>query len=457
MQQTQYTEATVSQLLYSRTPKVVKAIKERQVATVFYPRGARGGYGPQKTIEFDIKSDMLLDLPTFNLSFKSVMSGHVDSVDCEIASALDFIGEISAYYNDTELFRYQQCSAWQTQFLLHNANKNYLDNDLNVLTGWFDQFSPVKQPVINFVASTVTYSRDNVKPHNRTYTFALGLLHPFFNMSSFLPIFGNTLRVKLLTNTVNDAISLRKNAADTFTLDEVEISGDIVVVKSDYAKQIMSEMANGVIRLSYLSFECGRMNVANATINNLKYLFNLSNLLSIFLLRNENTKKQTVELNKHKLVNHSFDTVRDIANLKVKTGSLYLTEPSGIDSDTKFYIELQKCLGDVGVDAISGKGVIDYGSWAVNDYVLADLTANPHVDRDKYPSSLIGINCEKLVQDDNEGVVNSGLSSVSANATNEIQFTVETGSALAATDEYYINLCHRRALVFENGAYTVEA
>lgn len=439
MQTTQYSEAVQSNLLYQKTPKVVKAIKERQSAVEYYPRGARGGYGPNNTIEVDVKSDMTLDLNTAFLEFRSVISGATPA-DVEIATALDFIKEIAVYYNDTELLRTPSCSFWTNQFLLYNANEAFLKGDLSIYAGCDNQF-------IDRVC----------KPHNRSFSLPLGALAQFFNSPVLLPMFGNTLRLKFTLAPINEALSLIKNVNNSYTLESVKVCADTVVLKSDYAKELMSQMQSGTIRMSYVAVETGRLNLVASTTNNLKYLFNMSNLLSVFLARNETAKKANVA-DKHVLYNQVADTVRDMTNFKIRTGSQYLVNPNGIETAVDAYIELQKCFGDVGLSSIDGKGVIDFQTFARSAYAVADLDANPFGARDKYPNSIIGVNCEKAIlsDDDNSTAINAGLSSVSNGSTNELNITYTTANAPAATDEMLIALVHRRALVFENGAYTVE-
>lgn len=447
MQTTSYSEAVQSNLLYQKTPKVVKAIKERQSAVEYYPRGARGGYVANNVMEFDLKSDMCLDLNTVFLEFKLAITA-TTIANVEIANALDFIKEIAVYYNDTELLRTPQCSFWSNQFLNYSANKSFLEGDMSIYTGSKSQFIGV----------------DNVGAlQNRVFAIPLGMLASFFNSPVLLPVFGNTLRIKLTLAPVVEAISRVSAVGDTYTLNEVKITADTVVLKSDYAKELMSQMQSGTIRMSYVALETGRLNLTASTVNNLKYLFNMSNLLSVFLARNEVAKKVLAggNANKHLLYNQTADTIRLMTNFKIRTGSQYLVNPNGIETPVDAYIETQKCFGDIGLSSIDGKGVIDYQAYATAEHVLANLNANPSSTfaiRANYPASIIGVNCEKAIlsDDDNSTAINAGLSSVSNGSTNELTIQYTTSTAPLATDEMLIALVHRRALVFENGAYTVE-
>lgn len=444
MQTTSYSEAVQSNLLYQKTPKVVKAIKERQSAVEYYPRGARGGYVANNVMEFDLKSDMTLDLNTVFLEFKLAITATTIG-NVEIANALDFIKEIAVYYNDTELLRTPQCSFWANQFLNYSANKSFLEGDMSIYTGSKSQFISV----------------DNVGAlQNRVFAIPLGMLASFFNSPVLLPVFGNTLRIKLTLAPVVEAISRVSAVGDTYTLNEVKITADTVVLKSDYAKELMSQMQSGTIRMSYVALETGRLNLTASTVNNLKYLFNMSNLLSVFLARNEVAKKVLAggNANKHLLYNQTADTVRLMSNFKIRTGSQYLVNPNGIETPVDAYIETQKCFGDIGLSSIDGKGVIDYQAYATAEHVLANLNANPSSAKGAYPASIIGVNCEKAIlsDDDNSTAINAGLSSVSNGSTNELNITYTTSTAPLATDEILLALVHRRSLVFENGAYTVE-
>lgn len=436
MQSSQYTEAVQSGLLFQKTPKVIKSIKERQNVE-YFPRGARGGYGPNSILEVDIKSDMCLDLNTAFLHFQVATDG-TSKANARIATVIDCLHEFSAFYNDTELFRTDNANFWCNQFLLNTANKTYLEGDLSVYAGYGNQFL-----------------NKFINPDTKYFAIPLGLLAQFFNQPSFLPAFGNTLRCRFSIAPVVEFLSLVGNADNTFVLNDVKITCDTVVLKSDYAKALMDSMQNGVIRMPYVAVETGRMNLAGSDKNNLKYLFNFSNLLSVFLARNQTDKKKS-EANKHVLYCQTANTVRELKNFKIRTGSNYLVNPNGVNK-VESYLELQKAFGDLGLGSMDGKGVNDRAHYMDSgDYKVEADPAGANTG--SYPCSVLGVNCEKVIQpdDDSSAAINAGLSSVSNGSTNELIITYETDSAVDAKDEMYIALVHRRALVFEKGAYVVE-
>ena len=55
-----------------------------------------------------------------------------------------------------------------------------------------------------------------------------------------------------------------------------------------------------------------------------------------------------------------------------------------------------------------------------------------------------------------KSVMNNGLSSQQAGATNEFDITLTTGSALAATSNILYNLVHKRNMILANGGVTCE-
>jgi hypothetical protein len=435
MQSSQYTEAVQSGLLFQKTPKVIKSIKERQNVE-YFPRGARGGYKQNNIIEVDIKSDMCLDLNTAFLQFTVKVEG-TNPENARIATAIDFINEVSAFYNDTELFRTGNNNFWTNHFLLHTANKTFLEGDLSVYAGYGNQF------INKFVS-----------PNGKSFAIPLGLLDQFFNQQSFLPAFGNTLRLRFSLAPVVEVLSLVGNANNVYELNDVKVTCDTVVLKSDYAKALMDTMQNGVIRMPYVAIETGRMNLAANTVNNLKYLFNFSNLLSVFLARNQTDVKK-VEAGKHVLYCQTADTTRLLKSFKIRTGSNYLVNPNGVNQ-VEAYLELQKSLGDLGLAAMDGKGLVDRQHYLEAEYKVEADPAGANTD--KYPCSILGVNCEKVIQpdDDSSAAINAGLSSVSNGSTNELIITYETTAAPSEKDEMFIALVHRRALVFEKGAYVVE-
>ena len=87
----------VSALLYSKSPKVIDAIQERQPSR-FNPKGSSDGFLPGRMIEFEFMTDQFLDPASAVLCFDL----DVAATDA-ISNAADVIERLDILYNDVPL------------------------------------------------------------------------------------------------------------------------------------------------------------------------------------------------------------------------------------------------------------------------------------------------------------------------------------------------------------------
>jgi len=436
-----YEEKPVSQMLYSKVPKLIKSIDERRT-DVWWPRASRGGYTAGTTVEFDLLSDALFDMQTFCLQFKAdITAGNAgDVTGVEVASALDFIDSIQIFYNDVECDKVDNANIWANAFVLYSANKSYLEGDASIYLGMQNQF---------FKSLGTSSKPEPVVGAYRVFSVPFCLLSGFFNMHSYLPLMGNRLRVKIQFAPNVVALSKMVHAQDSYTLNDICIRGDNIIPKRDFRAEIAREMSSSDgFRISYVSYSTHKHAVQASTSQNIRQTYNLSNALSIHMLRGNDATK-TATAGQHTLWCTSFP-LATFKMFKCRSGSLYFTDVNGIESPVDMFISNQKTMGTL--STLDGAGVVNWKSYT------SDYTKNADPTAGDYGYFLMSVNLEKALLDDNDpSVLNSGVSSIANGATNQFDIELQTSAALAATDVLYLNIVHRKSIHFAGSGILVDA
>lgn len=434
----QYEEKPVSQMLYNKVPKLIKSIEERRT-DVWYPRASQNGYTAGTTVEFDLLSDALFDLQTFCLQFKANITSAGDETKVEVGSALDFIDSIQLFYNDVEVDKIDNANIWSNIFLLFSSNKSFFEGDASLYLGMQNQL---------FKSLGTASFPEPVAGTQRVFSIPLAFLSGFFGMHSYLPLMGNRLRVKIQFSPNAVALSKINNAGDSYTLNELCIRGDNVIPKRDFRAEIAKEMtsADG-FRISYVSYSTHRHAVQASTSQYLRQTYNLSNALSLHVLRGNDASK-TSTVGQHTLWSSSFplDTFK---LFKCRSGSLYFTDVNGVQSPVDMFNNVQKTMGTL--SNLDGAGIVNWRTYNGGYVKNADPTAGD------YGCFLMSCNLEKTCMSDNDpSVLNSGVSSIANGASNQFDIEIQTTGALNATDTLYLNIVHRKSLHFASAGVLVD-
>jgi hypothetical protein len=423
----------VSALLFSKNPKVIDSIQERQPSR-FNPRGNRTGLNPGDTIEFEFTSDQFVDVSSALLCFDLNIAA-TDS----ICNAADVIERISIYYNDVLLEQISDANAWSNALLAYSAHRNWCQSEGKMILGLTNQ---VNSNAPSTAAGTVNGAR--------AYAVPLGLVSGLFRMKNYLPLLGNKLRVSILLAPAKDVINYTTAAVpatQTYSLNKISILMDTIVCTQGYASTIRAAMNTSEgLRLPFTSLQMNSLTVGSGTNQYLRIPNNLSNAMSLFMLYDNSTTKVLTQ-NLWNFKKQSFP-LPTFSSLRVRCGTKMFTPPDDLRSFAELYTSAEKCVNSV--CDITGTGYIDFKTFTGGYAAHTDLSNAAAV----YGLALIGVNLEKTIEPD-DNVINNGLAAIEAgNSDFDVQLT--TTSGLAVTDNILSAISHKRALVFASHGITCE-
>lgn len=419
-----YKKKPVSGLLFQKSPTILESIVARRVER-HYPRGARN-VSPNETVEFVISHDQMVDLASATLNFTINLSGS----GAEFACATDVIQSIEVYYNDTLVERLSEnANIWANTFLAYSANDSYYRNELDALCAVNNQFR-----------------EGNSAVSGRQICIPIALISPFFRIGSYLPLFANKLRVKFTLAPNHEVVSLDSSATSVYSLDNVSMMCDTIIVSDAYKMELMRQMSSeDGIRLTYTSYLTGKHSVSASTSNILRISNNLSSLLSIFVLYNNKSEKGTTNGATHRLYAHSFP-LTDFKECYGKIGNVQITPSDRIKGHAEAYVAVEKCVNSM--LTLEGSGIIDWKTFT------SGYTKNASTVAGTYGVFLLGFNCEKSLAPDDSNALNAGLSAVESSS--DIDIEIVTNNNKTATDEWLYSLVHTRSIVWSNNAVEVE-
>jgi len=410
------------QLLFSRSPKILSYIKERRPQRVF-PNGKLSGWTSNSVMDFEIRSDSLIDTQSAVLNF----TVSFPSADTFISSALDFIQSIRVFYSDVQIEEILDANAFSNLFLLYSANKTYLDSEGSTYLGLDNQFV------------------DATNSGSREYSIPLSLVLGCCRLSSYLPMMGNRLRISITLAPDAKVVSLCKNTSDTYTLNQVSLTYDEVVVSEKFKKMIMDAMSSETgLRLAFTSQQVSTLNIGAVSTWYGRLQFNLSNVLSIHMLINNDVSKAR-QADKWILPCESFP-LTNFSKAFVRVGSTLLTPPDGIKSYLELFQNQNKTISQF--NDLLGTGVIDYAT------LTGGYTPSASVTKANYGLCPISIPCDKI-QGSDENLVNQGVSSSGVNEFN-FEISKTAGNTFSQNDVALCSLVHKRAIVFQQGGINCE-
>ena len=415
------------QLLFSRSPKILSYIKERRANRVF-PNGKTDAWAQSQVMDFEIRSDSLIDLPStvlnFDLDFD--ISGGVSGAS-RISNACDIIQSIRVFYNDVQVEEILDANAFANLFLAYSANKTYLESEGETYLGLYNQF--------------VQADSNGA----RSYSIPLTLVSGFFRSSqSLLPCMGNRIRVSITLATDGKVVSFSPSVSESYKLNKVSLTYDETVVSEKFRKMVMDAMmSESGIRIPFTSLQNTTLNVGAVSTAYLRLQFNLSNVLSMHMLV-DNASAKSREANKYILACQSYP-LTNFSKAFVRVGSQNLTPADGLKNYIELYQQQNKTISNF--NDLLGTGVISYKD------LVAGYTKAATVAGGAYGLCPVSIDCSKIVSND-DGVVNQGISSSGVNEFN-IELYKSSGT-FSADDVVLCGLVHKRSLVFSQGGALVE-
>jgi hypothetical protein len=436
----QYGKIDHPALLYNGAPNIIDSVLERRPMR-YQPKNRTAVAGD--VIDFDISNDQFLDLGSAVLHFDLQMNVAAGTVDtgARIANAIDFIKQMDVYYNDQSVERVLDCNAWSNTFLAYSASRDWANSEGNSLLG------------LNNQATASRTATANAATHNgnRSYAIPMAYLSGFFRMKQWLPLVGNKLRLALLCEAAAQVISWQATAAGPYTLSNISLVVDMLVVNQAYTREIQTAMVSAEgFRIPYTSFQTSHAAVGNTSDNYLRISNNNSNSLSLFILH-EPVKAYIAS--KYLLWKQTYPLPL-FTVLRCTSGSKTFTPTDGIKGFAELYASAEKCVN--GPADLSGQGWIDYLTMTdtAGTNLYSDLP-NTTISSGNYGLTLLAVNLEKSMQVD-DSVINNGLDSHSGGADQFIDVQITTSAATIPTSTFLVNLVHRRALVFRGGAATIE-
>ena len=184
-----------------------------------------------------------------------------------VGACSSLINRLSTYVNSTQIDNLQNCDEVYDCVLAHGTSKSFIDQDAKVLMGAGVKFTESK-------------GTDGV---NRCFVVPLlGLL----GSQQAFPLFAvqGTLQVSIDWNNFNRAIYSSANAWDItgFTISNVQLCYDKIMVEEAYVNQVRAEMAQGQNFIySYTNYGTTTVVGAKGSSPTLNYGLNVSSLRAV--------------------------------------------------------------------------------------------------------------------------------------------------------------------------------
>lgn len=428
-----YVKKNHQSLMYHKNLNLLDSIVERRCER-YWPQSNRNGLTAGSQLEFTINNDQFLDLTSATLNFQLTFS----DLSSFISNAADAFQRLDVFYNDVLIETVDDCNSWCNAFLSSTSSLNYIQTEGESLLGYY---GPKNCPPLTDVSGR-NYNQ------TRYYSVPLMLLSGLARSNVYTPILGNRLRFVFRTASNGAVISRPGSSASTYTINDVSMLCDTIIVKSEYRKKIMDVIASpGGLKIPFTSYSTSRLAVYKSTEQNLKLSFNLSNALSLHMLYDNinSGAKESMVANTWNLSRQSFP-LSNFNSWIVRSGSQYFTPNSGIQGFHENYRNIE--LATSSLLNLSGTGFIDY-NLMTSPY--SKTTATPDTNG-RYGMCLLSVNLSKSINNDDASIVNEGLSSSMNGASNEIDINLKTNAELSETDVWLVNIVHRRVLSFENSS-----
>jgi hypothetical protein len=423
-----YVTKSVNGLLYAQKPALIESIVERRPDR-YFPKGARSGYTAGQTIELEITGDQFVDGQTGSLAFDLVTT-HVDD---KISNSLDVIKKISIFYNDQEVEAFDDANTWANAFLIQSGTRDWFKTEGSALMG-----------ISNQATGSTNAEGTRESSAYKNYVNPLPLVSGFFRIPYYLPLVGNRLRIVIVLAPNVDVLSMCNADTDTYTLNNVSLQMDTIIVQQAYRDRIIEAMKSDEgFRIPYNSYRSNQLSCTASTRQDLVLNHNLSNALSLHMLRDA-TASKVMTATKWNLGRQSYH-LNTFAGLNVRCGSRWFTPPDDIKTFAELYRMAELTLNNF--LNLNSSGFVD-SKLLTAAYIQAAV-----IDNGSYGICPLSVNLETAVEND-DATLNNGINS--QDGMNEFNITLKTSAALAATDKLLCNIVHRRCLTFARSGIAVE-
>jgi hypothetical protein len=453
-------------LLYLQKPSVIEAVLSRE-QTRFFPKtgSSQSNYAGQ-ILEFELGGDQFYDFQTSNLSFS--LATKTPATD-KVLSAMDVIDNINIFYNDINAEKIDDAATWGHALLYHNASEGWFNTEAKVLMGesTVKNMNSTVYTVANATESTSgtlwqtaggTIGRTNPE----TFIIPLPLISGFARCKYLIPAINNRIRIIVqLAKNITDVvacsadISATAGYSDGFTVSNVSLQIDQVIVRNDYRQKVVEAMqSESGFFIPYMSMQTNTLALnASASEQNVQLPFNLTNALSLLMLCDDTGAKADT-FTSATYFDGKFVARKEtygcpyFTGLRVQTQSRLYTPPDDILSFAQLYKsteQTQTTLMD-----LSAPGIITYQQLK-GTYAPANVLTEA-----SYPLCMMGINLEKSVSSD-DSVLNDGISSVNGNNIFYIRLRTSQAIYASGTGTMKTAIVHKRALSFSRSGCTVDS
>lgn len=415
-------------------------------------------YAGTNQIEFQWTHGDAVDLST-TLLYCTVSMTHAND---RIRAVSDLVDKVEFYIDNTEVFTStnNNLSMVQNLLMLSEFPKDYFEREGGVLMGWHSQN-----------VNTPDYGKA------RTYACPLWALHVGFSQTKIFPVLGSNLRMVLHLARPEQALSKRNALTDSYTLNNVYLMEDRLLLTPDYKKALMAQVKSAEgFKIYYTDFDITPQNITGAQNQTLVVRNEHSNALTLILFNQyldafradvasgANAGDPDV-ISNTKICYPTLDTdlARRVSNLKVECGNLRFTGLNGSASDVEHFAHLERANGTLAKPHSVGCFTYDLYNTDItqklvaNDIQRAKDIAN--LNRSQNTAPLI-VSLEKTMTSDIDvAIVNKGLSATDPNASRDIEVYMQfdANKELNQTRErLWSCLVYEKALVMRQGVIDKE-
>jgi hypothetical protein len=447
--------------------RTLEVINTTGLAATFAPAG-------NNQVEFTFTSSESVDLANSyleaDLAFRDTNGALVTDNSVWMNNYADCIDRVECFLDGQSLFNTssREVSVLQNLLVLNEGSRAYLENEGKVHLGFHSQsinndisghcvgkYNPLATVVPNASGegtgqpahACVQYrgTLGAIAANHTRIHIPLHFLHlALGSMNSNLPMLGSQFRMILHLNQPTRCIDTGA-AGSTFSLTQVRLYVQEVVLSADYKSALMEQVASPTgLSINYYDYDVFQMNpVAGATSHQ-------------FIVRNDHSSAKSLYLfdvcmnDAFSATAHRYPSMRSRVGLTtdkmfVQSGQQLYTGINGSVGPMSHFNHLLKCAGHLA--DISPMGAFNWQT-----YFKISSTAL-QVNRVFAP---LAVNLEKFtVQDTNTTIINSGHSATNPMLSRDIEVRLDQSEAWDANWTLFSCLLHQKTLVFANKSISV--
>jgi hypothetical protein len=272
-------------------------------------------------------------------------------------------------------------------------------------------------------------------------------VHPSFAQSKVMPVLGSQIRVVLHLANPASCLNVRGTANSSYTLKNVFLHECRASLSPNYKQSLMNAVnSEEGFKINMIDFDVIAHQITNTTQQNL-------------VVRNEHRNSKTLVLYNDLVGRFDSDgepchqtlytdLARRTTQLRVECGSLSFLGTNGSKSVVEHFVHLERANGSL--NNMEQSGLYNYRLYSGN-VATTEMKAG-------FSVSPLMVSLEKIQQPDTDtSIVNNGLSAVDLQASRELEITIQTGTAMNASNErLFSGLIYEKAVVFANGMVMIE-